>query len=439
MASYYVRSGAAGAGTGADWTNAYTTLVTALSGKVAGDIFYIALDHAESAASLVLTSPGTAAAPCLFYCVNHAGTVPPVAADLTTGATFSTTTNGNITINGSAYYYGLSFTAGNSTGTPLLTMAATGANTQAYENCAFAMGSTGGGAFVLGNSGAVVASECRHSNCTFSFSGTAQRIEPCCTWTWDNKPGSTALLGAQVPTTVFSFSTSSGVVVLRGLDLSAAGSGKTLVGATTGGPGSVTIEDCKLHASVTIQAAPNAPGRIKVDVVRSDSGSTNYRYDRIRYEGTLTIETTIVRTGGASDGTTPIAWKIVTTANSKWHQPFTSPPIAIWNETTGSAITATVEGIWGGGATPLDDEVWIEASYLGTSGFPVASFVNDSKANALATAANQTASSETWGGSTTDFKLAVTFTPQKKGWVYVWVKAAKASSTFYLDPMISLS
>lgn len=439
MASYYVRSSAAGAGTGADWTNAYTTLVTALSGKVAGDIFYIAQDHAESAASLVLTSPGTAAAPCLFYCVNHAGAVPPAGADLATGATFSTTTNGNITINGSAYYYGLSFTAGNSTGTPLLTMAATGANTQAYENCTFAMGSTGGGAFVVGNSGSVGGVECRHSNCTFSFSGTLQRIEPCCTWTWDNKPGSAALLGAQVPTTLFSFSTSTGVVVLRGLDLSAAGSGKTLVGATTGGPGSVLIEDCKLNASVTIQATPNTPGRTKVDVVRSDSGSTNYRYDRIRYEGTLTIETTIVRTGGASDGTTPIAWQIDTTANAKWHQPFVSPPIAIWNETTGSPVTATIEGIWGGGAVPNDDDIWVEVQYLGTSGFPVASFVNDSKANALTTAAGQTSSAETWGGSTTEFKLHVSFTPQKEGWIYARVKAAKASSTFYVDPKITLT
>ena len=326
MASYYVRSGAAGAGTGADWTNAYTTLVTALSGKAAGDIFYISEDHAESAATLTLTSPGTNASPCLFYCVNHAGTVPPVAADLTTGATFLSTTNTNITIAGCAYYYGLSFTAGNSTGAPLITLAGTSTNTQTYENCAFVLGSTGGAAIVIGNSGAVVASEVRHVNCTLSFSAVAQTINPCATWTWENKPGSNALLGAQVPTTLISFSTATGVVVLRGLDLSAAGSTKTLVANTSGGPGSILIEDCKLNASVTIQAVPNAPGRAKVDVVRSDSGSTNYRCDRYRYEGTLTIETTIVRTGGASDGTTPISWKIVTTADAEWHQPFVCPP-----------------------------------------------------------------------------------------------------------------
>jgi len=438
MASYYVRSGAAGAGTGADWTNAYTTLVTALSGRAAGDICYISEDHAESAATLTLTSPGTNAAPCLFYCVNHAGTVPPVAADLTTGATFTSTTNTAITVQGCAYYYGMTLVGGNSTGAVTVTICGTGSNAQAWENCAFVMGSTGGGVFVLGNV-TPGSQQLRMTNCTFSFSAVAQTIQPNCTWSWENKPGSTALLGAQVPTTLLSFSTGTGTVVLRGLDLSAAGSGKTLVGNSVG-PGSVLIEDCKLNASVTLRSSTfTAPGSMPVEVVRSDSGSTNYNYSRIRYEGTQTIETTIVRTGGASDGTTPIAWKIVTTADSEWHQPFVCPPIAIWNETTGSSITATIECVWGGGAVPLDSEIWLEVQYLGTSGFPVASFVNDGKATALTTAANQSSSSETWGGSTTKFKLNVSFTPQKKGWLYARGKAAKVSSTFYIDPMITLT
>ena len=146
-----------------------------------------------------------------------------------------------------------------------------------------------------------------------------------------------------------------------------------------------------------------------------------------------------MRTGGASDGTTPIAWKIVTTANCTYSMPFECPPIAIWNDTTGSAKTATVEGIWGGGAVPNDDDIWLEVEYLGDASSPQGSFVNDGKADLLATAAGQTSSSETWGGSTTKFKLACTFTPQMKGWIYARVKCAKASSTFYIDPLVTLS
>jgi hypothetical protein len=35
--------------------------------------------------------------------------------------------------------------------------------------------------------------------------------------------------------------------------------------------------------------------------------------------------------------------------------------------------------------------------------------------------------------------LSKAFTPQQKGWIFVRVKAAKASSTFYVDPKIALS
>ena len=58
MASYYVWSAAAGTGTGASWANAYPDLTAAFSGKVAGDVLFVAHDHAESTASAVtLTSP----------------------------------------------------------------------------------------------------------------------------------------------------------------------------------------------------------------------------------------------------------------------------------------------------------------------------------------------------------------------------------------------
>jgi hypothetical protein len=163
-------------------------------------------------------------------------------------------------------------------------------------------------------------------------------------------------------------------------------------------------------------------------------GDTNYRTEKYNYAGTLTTETTIVRTGGASDGTTPIAWKIVTTANSKWEFPFECPPISIWNETVGSAVTVTVQGIWGGGAVPNTDDIWIDCEYLGTSGFPIASKATSSKADGLAAGTGIPAGSGTWGGSTTKFAMAVTITPQEKGPITIYVRAATSSTTFYIDP-----
>src|SRR4029077_18258117 len=118
--------------------------------------------------------------------------------------------------------------------------------------------------------------------------------------------------------------------------------------------------------------------------VRS-SASGNYAIYRSRLGGVLTEETTIVRTGGASDGTTPLAWKVVTTTSCLYSAPFECPLIAIWNDTTGSVVTATVEGIWGGGAVPLDNDIWLDCEYLGDASSPQGSFVNDGTANLLTT------------------------------------------------------
>jgi hypothetical protein len=167
----------------------------------------------------------------------------------------------------------------------------------------------------------------------------------------------------------------------------------------------------------------------------------NYNLYSQRIGGDLSEETTIVRTGGASDGATPLSWKVVTAgvAYCNFSFPFECPPIAIWNDIVGSAVSAAVEGVWGGGAVPNDDDVWLDVEYLGDASSPQGSIVNDGKADLLTAAAPQASSTATWGGSTTKFKLAVTFTPQQKGWIYARVKCAKASTTFYIDPLVTLT
>ena len=111
MANYYVRSAAAGVANGTTWADAYTSLAVALSGKSAGDVFWIADDHAESnATNQALTSPGTAASPCRILCVNTHATEPPTG--LATTATVTTTSTGTITFAGFAYCYGVSFIQG---------------------------------------------------------------------------------------------------------------------------------------------------------------------------------------------------------------------------------------------------------------------------------------------------------------------------------------
>ncbi|TIU02346.1 MAG: hypothetical protein E5W43_00960 [Mesorhizobium sp.] len=438
MTAYYVRSGAAGAGTGADWANAYTTLVAALAGKSAGDVFYVSEDHAETQASAMsIAPPGSIASPTPIICVNHSGSVPPVSADLRTTATISTTGTNNISFSAGGYYKGIIFTAGSGAGGAQLIIPTTGTSVSVFEDCSLRIGSTGNGKIVLGNGGVNLAMV-ELLNTTVSFAAIGQGFSVAgAAFRWKNT--ASALLGT-IPTTLFDWvSGRGGDILLRGVDLSAAGSGKTIIGATASVFGRFQAIDCKLNASVTKATTPNGPGVLEPEFYRSGSSGVNYNLNETKYSGTLDEELTIVRTGGASDGTTPLAWKIVTSANTTWYTPFVAPPIAIWNDTTGSSVTATVQGIWGGGAVPNSDEIWLEVEYLGSGASPQASFVNDSKADPLASAAGQTAGSGTWGGSTTKFELAASFTPQQKGWIFVTVKAAKASSTFYIDPKVTLT
>jgi hypothetical protein len=442
MAVYYVYSGAGGSNNGSSWANAFTTLTTAFATEAAGDTLYVAHDHAEStAAAITLTSSGTVSNPTKVICVNRAGSVPPVSADRLATAQVATTGASSITFNGYTHYDGILFVAGNAANVAHIIIPGSAPASLRFDNCSLRLNTTSTTSRIsFGNLGGTGGSYVELNNTTASFGNINQAFDLTAEMKWRNT--ASALLGT-IPTTLLvpsGLATRGADVECIGVDFSAATSGKTIAGSSA----PVTANrfrfiDCKLDAAVTKSAVPLSHGSSEIDFIRCGASGINYSTFRHRISGTLDHDTTIVRSGGASDGTTPISWKIVTTANCYYSIPFECPPIAIWNDTIGSSVTATVEGIWGGGAVPNDDDVWLDVQYLGSSSSPQASFVNDGKADLLATAAGQTSSSATWGGSTTKFKLNVSFTPQQKGWVYCRVKVGKASSTFYIDPLVTLT
>jgi hypothetical protein len=112
--------------------------------------------------------------------------------------------------------------------------------------------------------------------------------------------------------------------------------------------------------------------------------------------GTLTVQD-IVRTGGAVDPTGQAqSRKIVTSADAQWLRPFKAEPMAIYNATTGSSVTATVRGTINAGALPNNDDIWAEFEYLGTSGNPLGTIVTTTKASVLASSAAVASDSSTW-------------------------------------------
>jgi len=440
MAVWYVYSGAAGTATGADWTNAKTTLQAAITAGAAGDTYYVAHDHAETAASATtITFKGTAGAIDKVLCVNRAGSVPPVAADLTTGASITTTGANQLTVAGTsqhAYIQGVAFNAGTgATNAPLFISLAFGR----FVNCALKkLGTNNAFPAISWSPGASQASKLILENTTMQVGNTGDSFRAVFGEViWRNT--TSAITGATLPTTLIQNTGSPqfATYLLDGVDLSALGSGKTLV---QGGVArqKVTLLNCKLGSSVTVAGTPTSPGGSLVDLIGCDSGTANYRNERYAYEGTLTTETTIKRTAGASNGTTAYSWKIVTTANANIYSPFETFEGVIWNDTTGSSKTLTVHTVTDN-VTLTDAEAWVEVEYLGSSSQPAATLITDAAATILTSGTNQTSDSgEAWTttGLTTPVKqaLAVTFTPQMKGPIRWRVKVAKASTTVYVCP-----
>lgn len=445
MAILYVRStDGSDADTGATWLLAKATLAGAFAAAAAGDTIYVSQVHAETqATAMTLTSPGTAASPCTVLCANDA--VEPPTALATTG-TITTTGNSAISFAGFAYVYGITFTCGSGVVNASINFIAATPWWYRFEACSLGFNSSAGSAALIGIgdfAAGVDDSLLEFHNTKVAFTSVGQSIRPRSRFKWTGT--ATAITGATLPTTLF-LPTGTSVGALQeitGVDLSALGAAKNLVNLGTAMYISFQFTDCKLGSSITfITGTIAGPGSGEVRVVNCDSADTNHRYHYQNYQGTITSETTIIRTGGASDGTTALSRKMATTANSKFYLPLADVwGIPIWNETL-SAITVTIP-VLTDNITLTNADAWIEVEYLGTSGFPLGVYTSDRSADILATPANQTTDGvSSWAsapGTPVKQSLAVTFTPAEKGVLRARVVLARPSTTIYYDPLLQIT
>lgn len=461
---------------------------------------WVADDHAETSASTqTITLPGTPASPNLVICADHTQVAPATGDWKTTATVSNTNTAGGtvITIAGSAYVYGIAFKASGVTANQTsIQMTGAATNWQKYDTCSFQISSnsTNSHIFVGGTSGATNTSKCEWLNTTTSFGNASQGITVNQGyWTW--KATDTAIAGT-TPTTLFT-AVQYGHILIQGVNLTAV-TGTLWTGSSTTGQMRVVMDGCRIGSGVAVTGSIATSGGLDIWVNRCDNGANTYRSEHYSYEGTETNDTTMVLTGGTSDGTTPVSHKIVTPAtNPKFYRPFESLPIVGWNSTTGSPLTVAIAGIWNAAALPNNDDIWMEVSFLGNASYPLLSFANNTKANNSASGSALTAdSTSAWnstnvasranttayslgdriklatnagrvffcttagtsagsepggyasavdGGSVTDntavfragrrFTLSVTCTsPALAGLVIATVRVAAASSTFWIDP-----
>jgi hypothetical protein len=433
---------------GTTWALAKATIAGIEGVDSAGDHIFVADAHAESTASAItIDIAGTPASPSWILCVDDTGDPASPSTLATTGA-ISTTGASNMTINGSFYCYGIIFTCGSTSSSTQLLFTPSADSVQVYEQCDFILGSTNASARIVFSAVSSIESHVEWRNCDVKFGNISQGI--------NHNGGSFKWIGGSVlsgitPTTLFTATHSSrpGGLYIEGVDLTNLLFITNIFTASAATHDPVVIRNCKLPSSWNaslVTGTIGAPGN-RYEMYNCDSADTNYRLWIEDYAGSIKSETTIVRTGGASDGTTPISWKMASSANAEYPViSLVSTEMVKWLDTTGSK-TVSVEIVHdsqgaGTGSDLQNDEIWLEVQYLGTSGFPLGSFISSAK-TMLGTATDYTNSAETWttAGLTTPVKqiLSRTFTTAEKGFVHVKVHLGKASKTVYVDPELTVS
>ena len=421
------------------WADATLTLAKAAANDAAGDTIYVSQNHAESSGSTQTAAlAGTAASPVRVICGNT-GAEPPTAAATT--ATVTTTGTNAITFSGCGYYYGITFNCGSSTSLAIFGVATpSDGSYSVWDSCVFNCGSSSASQrFQLGYPGAGGDFYAKLLNCTFKFNNTSQSIKP--------EQARVEIIGGGFSSTSAAVTrfmrdavATSIDMLVKDFDFTYAAQAIDLV---TAGPatGQIKFVNCKLPSSWSgnlVSGTLTNPG-FRVSMYNCDSGSTNYRLWIETSAGSIKSETTLVKTGGASDGTTALSWKLTTTANAnEYVAPLITDDMAIWIENIGQPNVISVD-ILHDSTTPLTDaDVWLEIDYLGSSSFPLGTPSSDKRATVLTTPTNQNSSAAQWvsTGMTNPNKqkLEVTFTPQMKGFVYARVCLAKPSYTVYVDP-----
>ena len=234
-------------------------------------------------------------------------------------------------------------------------------------------------------------------------------------------------------------------IFVEDVDLTAVGAG-TLVNVTVAPNVHGVFSRCKLPSNLTakVSAFENQGYSGVIKFHHCSYGDGAWGSSEHTAEGRTEASSTVYRSNGASDGTTSIGWKIVTTAALTENMyPHYSPDISFWQEVA-EEITVEMHGIIDSATNLQDDEVWLEVSYREDSTSGLGTFKTTKKFPPFETASDLPTSTETWNGTggmsnPNKFKLSATFTPAAAGPVNARVGVGKPSTTLYVCPKLGIS
>lgn len=439
MTAYYVASTGSNTSPYDTWAKAATSfgaVVPLATGD--GDVIYVDQGFTET---LSAATTYTFANNVAVICSNDTTNEPPQTLGIMGDSNWigaSSSSSYSITLAGAykVYLYGMTFrTAG--TSTVNITIGSTDGAHFEIENCYLWNGNTGTPSVQFGSPGSSVNGFVLLRNCTIRSAKTTHSVTCNCVIVID---GGSYVVDV-VPTEVFKATSRGAYVTISGFDFSAITT--TLVASQSGAPAIYVFDNCKRASGVNVLAtqSPANKGSAQVWMYNCSDSDQHYQFSHHDAFGSTLVETGIYANDGAQyDGTNYCSWKITSTENCSYYTPYVSQWIDCYHSGT-SAITPYLEILRDGSTTAYqDDEVWVEFSYQGTSGYPLATIVSDRK-GLLASAANQDAGVGTsgWTGDTDAWsgKLqSPSITPAEIGHLRARVCVGEPSITVYVDPQI---
>lgn len=225
----------------------------------------------------------------------------------------------------------------------------------------------------------------------------------------------------------------------RGVDISAL-TGTLMANNSSTGHLKLLLDSCRIASGLTRYATPtsNQVANDEIELVNSYDG-TNVINERYTAAGTVTTDRSTYLSGGTQDDIGNYSLKLVSSTRSDFATlTLDSFWLDVENTVIGASKTATVEIISSGSLNNNDIRLLLE--YMGTSGNPIASFVDSFMT--LTTTAALASSSNTWNSppSTPQKQLLqVTFTPQVAGRVRGLVRLGKVSTTVWVNPQVTIT
>jgi len=431
MTDLYVKAGGTPNPPYGSWTDASTSLKTAIEAAGAGDTVWVDNSFVETiSASTAIT---LAASRIRVVSTSDVTNTPPTT--FASGAAVTIDTTGvTLTLAGahSCSWHGFVFNLGDSTKSAIVNVCNTAQGRRAFIECQFNV--SGNNALSAISTDTNQTARVVFERCGFLWTNTAQGFLGDATMTWIDCDMST---GSTHPSVILEIINDGFVGDMIGCDLTDI---TTIVEATVLG-GVLTLRQCSLKSAYVLVDAQstNLPG--EAYAYDCAVGDSHIMMHHVNFYGSTIVDTTIYANDNAGDE--DLSWKIVTTANASKATPYYSPWLHKYHSGT-SEITPYLECVRSGSSSAFnEDQLWAEITAKTTSGSCRVDLYSN-RSDPCTTGVANTSSSKTgadWFGEdgTSWFgklQLNGPITPAEPGYMGARVGVAEPSITVYVDPTI---